>query len=460
MTKQTRNWTIDDLKTQLGLLPKAKGWIITEEDVYRRERYFLSEGERLAVDQDRSIRSKNIILRLFVEGNQPARQGEITKKLSPALPLQEQLELTQEAAGQTDYQAWELPTSLPAQLPSLKTTDPDMAEDLAGVMSRVSTQIQEAVEKKREARFCSAELFLSLHDRIVHCSNGLKHRSSQSRIYGEAAFAHAKKLPIEGTTLSDEYLNSTWSVNLKDFSVEKLFQDAAERACRSLEVVKPVTGSYSVIIDAEVLSELLNGCLSQFSASSAYHGLPFLKPGGEFIPGCEGDLLTITLDPSLDFGPQTLAVSEQGIPQTPLRLVEENQILGTAADKQYADYLAIQPTTQNGNLVVNPGSLSYEELTRLSPLVVEVLQFSGLFTDPISGTFSSEIRLARLYDQAQNKTVYLKGGSLSGSVMENFKGLRLSNERVKKSHFNSESVYGRGYYGPEYALLTQVSIVG
>src|SRR5689334_11451962 len=104
--KPHRNWTIDELKTQLSLLPKTKGWIITEEDVYRRERYFLSEGDRLAVDQDRSIRSKNIILRLFVYNNghnsETKRQGEITKKLSPALPLQEQLELAQEAAGQTD----------------------------------------------------------------------------------------------------------------------------------------------------------------------------------------------------------------------------------------------------------------------------------------------------------------------------------------------------------------------
>jgi hypothetical protein len=88
------------------------------------------------------------------------------------------------------------------------------------------------------------------------------------------------------------------------------------------------------------------------------------------------------------------------------------------------------------------------------------LQFSGLFADPNSGTYSSEIRLARLYDNESGKVTYIKGGSLSGSFAENLQNARFSKNRVKRAHFSSNSSSGEGYYGPEFALLGDVSIVG
>ena len=153
-------------------------------------------------------------------------------------------------------------------------------------------------------------------------------------------------------------------------------------------------------------------------------------------------------------------MSEQGLVQRPLKLVEKNRVVATATDKQYGDYLGISPNTNRGNIVVDPGMMSYEELTRQSPQVIEILQFSGLFTDPNSGTFSSEIRLAKLYDNQTGSVHYLKGGSLSGSISENFKGLRLSKNRSIRSLFFSDHSHGQGYFGPDFALLSNVSIVG
>lgn len=110
--------------------------------------------------------------------------------------------------------------------------------------------------------------------------------------------------------------------------------------------------------------------------------------------------------------------------------------------------------------MVEAGTLSHKELTVHGPEVIEILQFSGLFVDPNSGTFSSEIRLAKLYDNRTGKVRYLKGGSLSGSFFENFRKAHFSRERIKRAHFSSGSSQGEGYYGPEFALLGEVSIVG
>lgn len=453
-------WKLDQLKSQLGSRKEIKAWIITQEHTHRRERYFLLDQDTLGIDQDRETHAQSIQVRMFVNLNgKPGRQGEISKKFFPSHPLKEQIDAAVDAAMQTDHQAWDLPREVPSKLPNLATSDPRIAEDIERVMSELTDRISKAVTKKRPTVFNSAELFLSLHDRELHLSNGLTHRSSQSRIYAESAYSMNRKLP-GGEIQSDEYLNTQWSVSMDDLSVEKLFDETSERAEHSLEVQKPKTGKYPVIVDAEVLATLFNDQVSQLSAANAYNRLPYIKPGDAWIPEAQGDLMSLSLDPTLEFGADTTAVSDMGVPQLALKLVEDNKVLATSADKQYADYLAIPVTTNRGNVVINAGKLSHQELTRHAPQVIEILQFSGLFADANSGTFSSEIRLAKLYDNVRGTVTYIKGGSLSGSFRDNFKGVKLSKDRVKRAHFDAGSPRGRGYFGPEFALLSDVSIVG
>lgn len=450
-----RHWTLDQLKSRLAAREEARAWIIGQEHVHRRERYFMLDGEALITDQDREVRSREISLKLIVRlPGAAGRQGEITQKLFPALPLGPQLDGAIEAALQTDHQAWELPATVPTDLPELATTDPRMAEDLESVMRELTHRIEGAVSRGKRSRFNSAELFLSVHDRELHLSNGLTHRSSQSRIYTESAYS------CEKDGKSDEYLGSRWAVTVDELPIERIFEEASERAERSLGVSKPRTGKYPVVVDSEVLATLFNNHLSQLSSGNSYHGLPFVMPGEELIPGATGDLITLTLDPYLEYGADTVAISEQGVRQAPYRLVERNRVLGTATDQRYAQYLSLPATSTRGNLVVEPGSLTHPELVAFAPQVVEILQFSGLFADPNSGTFSSEIRLAKLHDNENGEVRYLKGGSLSGSFTENFRAARFSSGRIKRSVFSANNPQGEGYFGPEYALLSDVSIVG
>lgn len=457
------NWTLTQLKNELSKRKEIKGWGITQENTHRRERYFMQEGGALVVDQDREIHGQTIALNLFVNlPEKPGRQGEITKKLFPSMPLREQIDSAIESAVQTDHEAWDLPTELAKNLPSLRTTDPRIAEDVEGVMQDLTQRISVLVSQPRKTTFNSAEVFLSIHHRELHLSNGFTHRSSQSRIYTEAAFSFLKK-DAQGLTYSDEYLNTRWSVNLDDLNLENLFEETSHRAQNSLDTIKPLTGKYAVIIDADVLATLFNTQITQLVAKNAYHGLPFIKPGDELVPGAIGDPITVTLDPSLDYGADTTAISDSGISQTPTPVVVNNLVTLTPTDQRYAQYLKLSPSTTRGTLVVNPGTLSHDELTRSAPQVLEILQFSALFMEPHSGTFSSEIRLARLYDREKGTVTSIKGGSLSGSFNENFRNARFSKTCVKRALFSSHSAgenLGEGYFGPEFALLADISIVG
>ncbi|MEK6578141.1 MAG: metallopeptidase TldD-related protein [Bdellovibrionota bacterium] len=451
-------WNLEQLKSELERRKEVNSWVITQEHVHRRERYFMLDCDSLVVDQDRDVQVENISLKLATPLSKSGRQGEITKKLFQALPLSAQIDSAIQAARETDHQEWQLPLTVPKDIPHRATADPAMSEDLESVVNELTQEIRSVVLQKRPTRFNSAELFLSTHRREVHLSNGLVHRGTQTRVYAESAFSRSDMR--DGKLHSDEYLNTRWAVNRADLKIGELFDETSDRAAHMLDVSRPKTGRYPVIVDSEVLLGLLNGHMSQLSGANSYHGLPFVKPGDDLIPGASGDLLTITLDPSLEYGADTTAVSEQGLIQSPLRLVEKNKVIQTATDKQFADYLGTKATTTCGNVVVDPGKSTHEQLTKSALAVVEILQFSAIVADPNSGTFSSEIRLAKHYDNRTGRVTYLKGGSLSGSIKENFKGLRLSNDQVKRATFSANASRGQGYFGPSFALLSDVSIVG
>lgn len=452
-------WTIDQLKTELSSRKELKGWTVMRENVRRRERYFLASGKFVEVDQDREAKIQNISLKVFVCLPSAERQGEMTLRLVERLPLKEQVDSAIRSAMQTDHEAWDLPAAPPAAVAAVQGADPKIEEDLDGVVERLSSQVVEHGAKQRASAFNSAELFVSTHHREAHWSNGLVHRSGQTRIYAEAAFSHSRK-KATGEIVSDEYMNTAWSVGLEGVSIPSLFDETSERAALMLDTRLPETGKYSVIVDAEVLSVLLNGHLAHLTGLHAYQRLPFVAPGQDLIPGATGDLLSLTLDPFVPLGADTVALSDQAALQAPLKLVVENKVLATAMDQQYATYLKKDPSTVRGDVVVGPGTSSLDELRKAGPRVLEILQFSGLFADVNSGTFSSEIRLARLYDHEKGTVQAIKGGSLSGAIVENFKRVRLCKDLVRHAYFSAGSPQGHGYFGPSHALLSEVSISG
>src|SRR3954463_12558065 len=136
------NWTLETLKRELSARPQVKSWIVTQEHVHRRERYFMLDGGALITDQDREVNGQSIEAKIIVRHpEKPGRQGEITKKLFTSLPLRAQLDAAIEAARQTDHQAWDLPMEIPVQLPQLSTTDPRMAEDLERTMGELTDRV-------------------------------------------------------------------------------------------------------------------------------------------------------------------------------------------------------------------------------------------------------------------------------------------------------------------------------
>jgi predicted Zn-dependent protease len=449
-------WNLDQLKQVLQQRAELKDWLIISEGVRRCERYFLMDGETFATDQDRETSQSSVNLRVFVrKPDAKGRQGETTKRLNRMQPLLPQVDAAISAALLTDHAEWALTLPSPTTIAQpLQSFDPAIIEDIHGVMDALTDRIEKALGAHREAQFNSAELFVSEHDREYAYSNGFIYRVKQTRVYTEVAFSANKG------GVSDEYLETRWSVHASDLPVEELCRTAAERAVWMLQVQKPTTMSLPVLVDSEVLMTLLNGHISQLSGANRYHELPHVRAGAPLIPGAIGDLMTLSLDPSLPGGADTVAFSGDGVPQEKRTLVKDNVVLEMSIDQQHGQYLGEAPTVVRGTLVLEGGTRTKVQLLQSAPRVLEILQFSGLFADENSGTFSSEIRLALLHDRSTGSMTALKGGSLSGSFHENFKDLKLSAEMAHRCHFESNGITGSGYRGPAWALLSDVSITG
>jgi len=238
----------------------------------------------------------------------------------------------------------------------------------------------------------------------------------------------------------------------------RMCSESADYAANSLKTKRPETGEYDVILRADVLNTLFHDVFSQLDTRQKYYQLPFMEKGSELISGFKGVSFTLNLDPMRDFCFGSGTYSDEGCLQKKMTLIKDNRIQENPTSSQMSQYLSCPTTSVAGSLVLEPESTqNISDLRRFSPKVLEILQFSGLFSNEMDLTYSSEIRLARLYDNETGEDTFIKGGNLSGHFPTNFAHVVWGGPQVA---INDESDSGGriSYVGPEYALVGSVSV--
>jgi predicted Zn-dependent protease len=117
-----------------------------------------------------------------------------------------------------------------------------------------------------------------------------------------------------------------------------------------------------------------------------------------------------------------------------------------------AQYLNKTANYIQGNILIEKGDYTKEELLTLNNECIEVISFSSLLVNYNTLTWSSEIKLGRLYKDGK-AIAMIKGGIVSGNIKENLAHFRLSSELEKRA--------SQGYLGPKYMLINSgVKIAG
>ena len=442
-------WKADDLRAALDALRasgKIRQWAVEEEELEREERYFLAEaGNTIGVDQSRQVKEISLFAKVEVEKGK--KLGSARLPFYPRFALAKQVEDLLEAAHLGEEDIW----AYPEKAEHFDKQSTATTGELFSEAEALSTSLRKGVAAEKKAKFNSSELFLTRRRKKLSLSNGFRGNSSTQEIYSEVCFSSEN----QSRGQADEFLVKKSGVSGDQFDFARMCAESAEFSAKLLDARPPEPGKYFVLFHSEDLCMLFNDVLRHLDSTSRYLNLPFIDRGGDLIPGFRGADFRLWLDPE---APRTFGArrfDEFGDSQRKILLVEKNKVANHMTNRKIANFLSAEPTTSSGAVAVETlQSMSEEDLRRAEPRVLEVLQFSALFSNASDLTFSSEIRLARLHEGG--KTSYIKGGSLAGNFRENFQAVRWSNRNTVE---NLAEMNGpQSYVGPSMGLLSGVNI--
>jgi PmbA protein len=178
-------------------------------------------------------------------------------------------------------------------------------------------------------------------------------------------------------------------------------EDIAARAIeyfRMAEKIVPIeSGEMPVIFTPGGLSALLLSLGLAVDGKNVYLGAsPLRDKLGQQIADPR---LTIIDDPFIEFGPNTSAYDNEGVPRKVTPLVEKGVLKNFIYDLDTAGRVQTHPTghganRQLTNLVISPGNTPYEEMVRGIENGLLVHDFLGLGQgNPINGDFSVNVFL-------------------------------------------------------------------
>lgn len=431
----------EELKSALSN-SKIQFWNLEEIQTQRKEFYLCKGEEASELNQSRMVRINDIFLEIWTTGAGD-RLGYGKTRLNPTETLEAQVEKLIDKSQLASEEKWSPQDPVSKTLkPTAKLCAHQFLEDFDGATQNLKNQLASQINEVKEAEFNSAELFCSLSNHELTASNGFQTSYKRSKIYTEVCFSSSSAKD------SQEFMETRWAVRPEDIDFKALCESSIKGSQGLLQAEAMPSGTYRAKLRDEDLGLILSNIKMRFSGASRYKGIPFFEKGGDLIQSFEGQPFEIRLNPSRDFGINSLGFDSWGHKEDALLLVADNSVKNNSYSQKFAQYLGQSPNTSDGVLEIIPQGGAQEPPDEY----LEILQFSGLFVDEISMTFSSEIRLARLVKKDGTQS-YLKGGNFSGSFKENFSKVIWADQMSLVGVEGDDSIYL-----PEYAFLNDVSV--
>ncbi len=240
---------------------------------------------------------------------------------------------------------------------------------------------------------------------------------------------------------------------LADLDIESEANRRAQYAVDLLSAGAAPDHTGAVVLRGAALAEFMAAGMFQtlgsaegkFGQASTWElGQPVLKAAAEGDLQKTRDPLNLWANRQLPYGVETSRFDDDGVPGQRIPLIQADRLSQWSASQRYADYLGVPATGAFGNVEVAPGRTPAAEL--LAAPHVEVIAFSWFDPDPITGDFTSEIRLG--YAVADGRRTPFKGGSLVGNVLDALANVRWS----------AETGFHGNYQGPEVARFGKLVV--
>jgi predicted Zn-dependent protease len=281
---------------------------------------------------------------------------------------------------------------------------------------------------------------------LLENSTGLRKEKTETYFYIELA------LKVSSGTELAEFWPRKFSRTIDALIPDKILPKWIQLAKDTLKAKMPVTQKMAVILNPESVCDLLVPTIG-------FHALGEMKFKKQSLLNKEdviaSDCLTVQDDGLCDFGLLSSPFDDEGNPQRTTTVIEKGMFKKYLYDQKYALNMNEKPTG-NGlkmlsgmtnimnkhtlsvagaptNLSVKPRNTSLENMISEVKNGILIEQFSWLNPDPLSTSFSSEIRNAYEIKNGEY-TQALKGGMVSGKVLDMIKNISaISNQQLIES---------------------------
>jgi predicted Zn-dependent protease len=426
-----------------GLLtgtPGVSDWKLVERRVEGQELFFV--GRELDMQRSKTVRHLGLTVYHDFETEGKPYRGAVRISVHPEATQAELFRWIEEAvfaAARVRNEPFPLvePAAKRVDLPESRFSERAASQWLAPLSEALLDH--ETVEG---ARVNSAELFLNRVETRIRNSRGVDASFSGFDGYVE--------LIVEAGGPGGE-VELYREIRFSDYQPEQLREEVRSELelarDRAAAQPMPLLRTADVILSGEPVGEFLHYYLTQSSAESIYNNISRFKAGdglqGEVV---RGDRLSIRGEPYLPGSPASAPWDADGFPLESTLIVEGGVLRRVWGSRRFCHYLGVEPTGVLPNIRVGAGSRSLAEMRGEAGL--EVAVFSDFHSDPITGDFGGEVRLAYLLEGGRRRPV--SGGSVSGNLKELHGAMYLSRELERRGSFE----------GPRAVQLFGVSVTG
>jgi predicted Zn-dependent protease len=410
--------------------------------------------------QNRDVLDHSYKIEIYSRHSEPQVMGNAAFTIDPLGNLENQITKTFSNSLMVGNKPWNLPIKTNGEYQPVLTNDPVIADNINKAHEKLLTEIDEKVRTLKDVKVNSGELFTNLKTTYFEMSTGLSGKKDNSDIYFEIAL---EKLPLPNTQEVLKYKNA---ISIEDANLSQFIDEVVAETLSIKETELPTTNDdATIMIDGEAIADLMEELVSQLSASREYDKAPFMTGGDSVFKGDKNkksNQLSITLDPSVPVMAMSTPYTSEGMKPIKAKVVENDKVVTQLVNNRIGQYLGKEPNYIGGNIIVEVGNSTKEEVIKSlgTKECIEVLTFSSLLINSNTLTWSSEIKLGKLWKDGKVSAM-IKGGVVSGDIKENLSNFTFTNETIKKNNTGGGFYPPRGYIGPNHMLIESgVKIAG
>ncbi len=319
---------------------------------------------------------------------------------------------------------FELPD--PQALKDVKIFDPALLGLEKPEMIRVGQQMMDMIKTYNPQILANAAVYKTV-SRMEYANSRGAHYSSDHTDFNLGSGGQL----VRGTDIL--FAGRSLGQKKRAVDTEEIAAQAIEYF-RMAESIAPIeSGEMPVIFTPKGLNALLLSLGLALDGKSVYLGAsPLRDKLGQQIASPS---LTIVDDPFIEFGPNSGAFDNEGVPRQVTTLIEKGVLRGFIYDLDTAGRVGAKPTGHGSsrsltNLVITPGNVPYQSMLKNTRNGLLVHEFLGLGQgNPINGEFSVNLFLG--YKIENGKLVgRVKDVMLAGNAFDALKDITaLSQER-------------------------------